>query len=118
VSIERKIKKRTERRVLRTRKGLQAKQLLPRVSVFRSLKHIYAQLIDDLQHKTLASCSTLECKSLKGDKKAVAHGIGLKLAKKLKELGINAVIFDRGRYLYHGRVKALAEGLREGGIKI
>lgn len=91
---------------------------LPRVSVFRSLKNIYAQLIDDAQQKTLASWSTLECKDLKGDKKSVAHAIGLKLAEKAKKTGITTVVFDRGIYLYHGRVKALAEGLREGGIKI
>ena len=117
MSIERKIKQRTNRRTLRTRKRMEASNL-PRVSVFRSLKHIYAQLIDDNQQKTLASCSTLELKKEKGDKKTVAHNIGLALAKKAKDLGITEAIFDRGRFLYHGRVKALAEGLREGGIKI
>lgn len=117
MSIERKVKQRKQRRTLRTRKRVCNKEL-PRVSVFRSLNHIYAQLIDDNQQKTLASCSTLECKGLKGDKKAEAHVIGLKLAEKAKELGITEAIFDRGAYLYHGRVKALAEGLREGSMKI
>jgi len=117
VSIERKIKQRKKRRTLRIRKRVYGKKF-PRVSVFRSLKHIYAQLIDDMEQKTLASCSTLECKELKGDKKAIAHSIGLKLSEKIKKLGITEVIFDRGPYLYHGRVKALAEGLREGNIKI
>ena len=117
MSIERKIKKRKKRRTLRARKQVCNKPI-PRVSVFRSLKHMYAQLIDDLQQKTLESCSTLECKELEGDKKTEAHAIGLKLAEKLKKRGIETVVFDRGPYLYHGRVKALAEGLREGGVKI
>lgn len=117
MSIERKIKQRKKRRTLRTRKRVYGKKF-PRVSVFRSLKHIYVQLVDDMEQKTLACCSTLECKGLKGDKKAIAHSIGLKLAEKIKKLGITEVIFDRGPYLYHGRVKALAEGLREGNIKI
>jgi len=117
VSIERKIKQRTDRRIQRVRKDIRNKEV-PRVSVFRSLKHIYAQIIDDSQQKTLASYSSIEDKKLTGDKKAIAHAVGLELAKKIKELGIEAAIFDRGRYLYHGRVKALAEGLREGGLKI
>jgi len=117
VSIERKVKQRTERRIQRVRKDLRNKEV-PRVSVFRSLKHIYAQVIDDSQQKTLASYSSLEGKKLAGDKKAIAHAVGRELAKKIKELGIERAILDRGCYLYHGRVKALAEGLREGGVKI
>jgi len=116
VSIERKIKQRKERRKLRVRKRIS--KSIPRLSIFRSLKHIYAQLIVDMQQKTLASCSSLELKNLKGDKKEIAKAIGLKLADKLKELGITRAILDRGCFLYHGRVKALAEGLREGGIQI
>ncbi len=91
---------------------------LPRVSVFKSLNHIYAQLIDDAKHATLASCSTLELTKLKGDKKAQAHAIGLELAKRAQGLGVKEVIFDRGHFLYHGRLKSLAEGLREGGLKV
>lgn len=117
MSIERKIKQRTKRRIQRVRKGMHDKGT-PRVSVSRSSKHIYAQLIDDIQQKTVASCSSLECKGLTGDKKEKAHAIGLKLAEKAKKLGIASAIFDRGQYRYHGRVKSVAEGLREGGVKI
>jgi len=117
VSIKRKIIQRKKRRALRSRKGLGSSSL-PRVTVFRSLSNIYAQLIDDSKHTTLASCSTIELKGLKGDKKAKAHAIGLKLAEKAKKLGIEKAVFDRGQYLYHGRVKALADGLREGSLGI
>ncbi len=117
MSIERKIFQRKKRRLLRSRKRLGQSEL-PRVAVFRSLNHIYAQLIDDKLQKTLASSSTLEFKDLKGDKKTKAHAIGLKLAEKAKELDIKQVVFDRGSFLYHGRIKALAEGLREGSLKI
>jgi len=116
VSIERKIKQRTERRIKRTRSRLRTD--VPRVAVFRSLNHIYVQLIDDLQQKTVASSSTLELKELKGDKKAAAREVGKALAEKAKELGISTAVFDRGRYLYHGRVKAIAEGMRESGVII
>lgn len=117
MSIERKIIQRKQRRTFRSRKRL-GRNELPRVTVFRSLNHIYAQLIDDKSQKTLASSSTLEFKDLKGDKKAKAHAIGLKLAEKAKALDIKQVVFDRGPNLYHGRIKALAEGLREGSLKI
>jgi len=117
VSIKRKIKQRKRRRTLRTRKRV-CKSELPRVSVFRSLKYIYAQLVDDIQGRTLASYSSLGREGVEGDKKVIAHAIGLKLAEKAKKIGITAAIFDRGAYLYHGRVKALAEGLRKGGMKI
>lgn len=89
-----------------------------RVSVFRSLYNIYAQIINDQEGKTLVSCSTIELKELKGNKKAKAFEVGKELAKKALEKGINKAIFDRGSYLYHGRVKSLAEGLREGGLEI
>ena len=118
MSVERKIMQRTQRRELRTRKNLINAQGLPRVSVFRSLKHMYAQIIDDAAHKTLISCSSVELKDLSGDKKSVARLVGATLAERAKKAGITAVIFDRGSYLYHGRVKSLAEGLREGGIKV
>lgn len=118
MSVERKIRQRTQRRTLRTRKNLINAHGLPRVSVFRSLKHIYVQIIDDAAHKTLVSCSSLELENLTGDKKGVARLVGAALADRAKKVGITAVIFDRGGYLYHGRVKSLAEGLREGGIKV
>ncbi len=108
---------RAKRRALRVRRALKRHGMVPRVSVFRSLKQIYVQVIDDMNDHTLTSCSSLELKDLQGDKKAVAHAIGLELAKRAKEKGVEAVVFDRGRFGYYGRVKALADGLREGGIK-
>ncbi len=89
-----------------------------RVSVFRSLRHIYAQVIDDSIGKTLVSCSSLDLENLSGDKKAIAQAIGFELAKRAQNKGITTAVFDRGSFLYHGRVKALAEGLRDGGLKI
>lgn len=113
----RREKIRTERRVLRVR-GKLHKGVLPRVSVFRSLSHIYGQIIDDNAHVTLASCSSLQMPDLKGDKKAIAYAVGKSLAQRAKDKGIDQVIFDRGPYQYHGRVKAFAEGLREGGVRV
>ncbi len=105
------------RRVLRVRAKVKRYGMPPRVSVFRSLKHMYAQIIDDMSQQTLASCSSLELDGLEGDKTAVAHAIGLELAKRAKAKGVDAVVFDRGRFKFHGRVKALADGLREGTLK-
>lgn len=99
------------------RRRIKIDTTLPRVSVFRSLKQIYAQIIDDAARKTLVSCSSLELKKVAGDKKAVAHKIGLELAKRAQAQGLSAVVFDRGSFLYHGRVQALADGMREGGLK-
>jgi len=91
----------------------------PRLSVFRSNKDIYAQLIDDEAGRTLASASSREkdVADAKGTKTEKAALTGKALAAKAKELGIESVIFDRGGYLYHGRVRSLAEGAREGGLK-
>lgn len=113
-----KIKMRARRRALRVRKRIKEESTHHRISVFKSLNHIYAQLIDDAAHKTLASCSTLELKDVAGNKKEVAHAIGVELAKRAKKAGIATAVFDRGQFLYHGRVKSLAEGLREGGLQI
>jgi len=118
MSKHRKIKARAKRRALRVRRKLKNGADLPRVSVFRSLKNISAQIIDDAVRKTLVSYSSLGVKELSGDKKTVAHSVGLELAKRAQEKGISAVIFDRGRFLYHGRVKAFADGLREGGLTV
>ena len=107
---------RAQRRTMRVRAKVKRYGMPPRVSVFRSLNHIYAQIIDDMTQKTIVSCSSLEMQSIKGDKKAVAHAIGLELAKKAKTKGINEVVFDRGRFKFHGRVKSLADGLREGAL--
>jgi len=119
VASHRKFKQRKNRRACRVRKHLkQGGFTRPRVSVFRSLRHIYAQVIDDAAGVTLVSCSSLDLENLSGDKKAVAQAIGLELARRAKDKGITTAIFDRGSFLYHGRVKALAEGLREGGLEI
>ena len=91
----------------------------PRLSVFRSSKHIYAQIIDDLAGRTLASASSLD-ESLRGGKnganKNAAEAVGKLLAERAKAAGVTAVVFDRGGYLFHGRVKALADAAREGGL--
>ena len=89
----------------------------PRLNVFRSSKHIYAQLIDDVAGVTLASASTMD-KSFEGfGGKEAAHKVGLALASAATAKGISEVVFDRSGYIYHGRVKELAEGAREGGLK-
>ncbi len=88
----------------------------PRLCVFRSLKHIYVQAIDDTKGTTLVSASDKEVS--KENKTNTAFAVGELLAKKIKEKKIKNAVFDRGGYLYHGRVKALAEGIRKGGIKI
>jgi len=93
----------------------------PRLSVFRSGKHIYAQIIDDAQGVTVAAASTLD-KDLKtslktGADKDAATAVGKLIAERSKAAGVTAVVFDRGAYLYHGRVKALAEAAREGGLE-
>lgn len=87
----------------------------PRLSVFRSLSHIYAQIIDDSQNQTLVSSS--DVKLNKGSKKEKAYQVGKKLAEKALKHKIKGVVFDRGGYLYHGRVAELARGAREGGLK-
>ncbi len=106
-----------KRRTRRVRNAFKRYGMMPRVSVFRSIKHIYAQIIDDMKHQTLTSCSSLELKDVKGDKKSISHAIGIELAKRAKEKGLESVVFDRGCCRYHGRVKSLADGLREGGLK-
>jgi large subunit ribosomal protein L18 len=116
------------RRKKRVRKKIFGYPERPRVSVFRSHKHIYAQIINDVEGHTLVALSSLspevrtkveELKS-KGEVKGkvdVARLVGRMLAEKAKAKGITKVVFDRGGYKYHGRVKALAEGLREGGLE-
>lgn len=89
----------------------------PRVSIYRSNKFIYAQAIDDDAAKTLAACSSLKL-DVKGTKTERAREVGKRLAEMLKKINITTVVFDRGAYLYNGRVKNLAEGLREGEIKV
>ena len=89
----------------------------PRLVVFRSNRGIEAQLIDDLEGKTLAAASWLNLKSFKGSKTEQAAEVGKLLAQNAKKANVETVVFDRGGYLYHGRVKALADGAREGGLQ-
>ena len=117
MSLKRRIKQRKLRRKFRVKNNFRSKGVKPRVAVFRSLKHIYAQIIDDANHLTLASLSSLVLKDKKGDKKAVAKQVGIELGKIALGKGIKEVFFDRGVYKYHGRVAAVAEGLRESGLK-
>lgn len=108
------------RRKRRIRKKISGSGDRPRVSVFRSAKHIYAQAIDDSQGKTVATVSTLSDDvkgKIEGNKTEEAKAVGVALAKVLKEKGIEQVVFDRNGYLFHGRVKALAEAAREAGLK-
>jgi large subunit ribosomal protein L18 len=110
------------RRKTRVRRAIKAVSSgRPRLSVFRSSKHIYAQVIDDTAGKTLAAASSLE-KELRGSLKtgadvAAAKEVGKRLAARAKEKGVKKVVFDRGGYLFHGRIKALAEAAREGGLE-
>jgi large subunit ribosomal protein L18 len=110
------------RRKVRVRKSLAARlNGRPRLSVHRSSQNIYAQIIDDVKGVTLASASTLEkdfkAAKKKGTDKAAATEIGKTIAARAIKAGITDVVFDRGGYIYHGRVKALAEAAREGGLK-
>jgi large subunit ribosomal protein L18 len=90
----------------------------PRLAVFRSNRGIEAQLVDDQTGRTVAAASWIGLgKSFKGDKSAQATAVGKLLAENAKQAGVEAVVFDRGGYLYHGRVKALADGAREGGLQ-
>lgn len=107
-----------KRRAQRVRRRLKKhSQGRPRLSVYRSDKNISAQLIDDAQGVTLASASTLEDKAQKGSDVAAAARIGKLVAERAIEAGVTDVVFDRGAYLYHGRVKALADAAREAGLK-
>lgn len=103
----------------RIRKNVSGVAQTPRLSVFRSNKEIYAQLIDDATGVTLASANSRQkdLATQKGTKSEIATMVGKTIAQKAKDLGIETCIFDRGGYLYHGRVKSLADGAREGGLK-
>jgi large subunit ribosomal protein L18 len=89
----------------------------PRLAVFRSNRGIFAQLVDDSTGRTLAGANWTNLKDFKGDKSAQAKEVGKQIAAAAKQAGVETVVFDRGGYLYHGRVKALAEGAREGGLR-
>ncbi|MFH1632319.1 MAG: 50S ribosomal protein L18 [bacterium] len=105
------------RRAKRSRARIKGKVDAPRLSVFRSLKHISAQIIDDAAGKTLVSASDLKLKVSGKKPVEVASLVGVELAKAAKAAGVERVVFDRGPYKYHGRVKALADAAREGGLK-
>jgi large subunit ribosomal protein L18 len=109
------------KRKQRIRKRLAGTSERPRLSVYRSLNHIYAQAIDDVSGKTILSASSLDPeikgKSTKTGNKDAAKLVGDLVAKKCKDKGIDKVVFDRSGYLYHGRIKALAEAARAGGLK-
>ena len=112
---------RTERRQRikgRIRKIVSGNETRPRLSVFRSNKEIYAQIIDDVSGKTIAASSSRDKDiKAKGTKTEIAALVGKSIAEKALKAGVDTIAFDRGGYLYHGRVKSLADGAREGGLK-
>jgi large subunit ribosomal protein L18 len=115
------LRDKADRRKARVRRALRAHATRPRLSVHRSSKNIYAQVIDDAAGRTLAAASTLD-KGVKGSvktgaDKAAAAAVGKLIAERALKAGVTDVVFDRGGYLYHGRVKALADAAREGGLK-
>ena len=112
------MRQRRQRRHKRVRKDVFGTAERPRLVVFRSNRGISAQLIDDSAGRTLAAASSLDLKGDKGTKSDQAAGVGKLLADKAKKANVEAAVFDRGGYLYHGRVKALADAAREGGIKL
>jgi large subunit ribosomal protein L18 len=127
VSIKKESRKKRHRSI---RKRIQGTAERPRMAVFRSARHIYVQVIDDLQQKTLVGATDLDKKDKKGppaaeaaggdgeaDKKTRAKQVGALIAKKCLEKGIDKVVFDRAGYKYHGRISALAAGAREAGLK-
>ncbi|MCR6712540.1 MAG: 50S ribosomal protein L18 [Demequina sp.] len=109
-----------QRRHFRLRKKISGTPARPRLVVTRSSRHMFVQVVDDTLGKTLASASTLEAdvRSLKGDKTAKASKVGQLVAERAKAAGIEAVVFDRGGNKYHGRVAAVADGAREGGLSL
>ena len=107
------------RRHARLRKKIVGTASVPRLVVTRSARHVFVQVVDDSVGRTVASASTMEAdlRAFDGDKSAKAKATGVLIAERAKAAGVSNVVFDRGGYLYHGRVKALAEGAREGGLE-
>ncbi len=101
----------------RVRKNIFGTPEMPRLSIFRSNKEFYAQVIEDVNGKTLASASSIKLKSDGLSKTEIAKAVGAELAKNAKEANIESVVFDRNGFLYHGRIKAFADGAREAGLK-
>ena len=117
---DKKNDQRRRRRRWRVRKRVVGTPSRPRVSVYRSLKHIYAQVIDDMSGRTLCAASSREGSlgvSGAGGNRDAAVAVGKALAERAKEAGVDAVVFDRNGFRYHGRVRALADAAREGGLK-
>jgi large subunit ribosomal protein L18 len=110
------VRKARERRHKRVRRKIMGTAERPRLVVFRSNRGIEVQLVDDLEGRTLAAASWLHLRRFKGNKTAQAAEVGKLLAQRAKDAGIDTAVFDRGGYLYHGRVKALADAAREGGL--
>jgi large subunit ribosomal protein L18 len=108
------IRQRIHKRIRRRVRGTPER---PRLAVFRSLKHIYAQVIDDVKGHTVVAASSAEENGTNGGNVAGAESIGKLVAERAKDKGVKAVVFDRGGYLYHGRVKALAEAARKAGLE-
>ena len=108
------------RRHVRVRKKVSGTTERPRLVVTRSSRHVFVQVVDDTQGRTLVSASTMEAdlRALDGDKTAKAQKVGELVAERAKEAGVEAVVFDRGGNQYHGRVAALADGAREGGLAL
>jgi large subunit ribosomal protein L18 len=108
------------RRHFRVRKKVAGTQTRPRLVVNRSARHVLAQVVDDTTGRTLASASTMEAdiRALTGDKTAKARRVGALVAERASAAGVGAVVFDRGGYQYHGRVAAIADGAREGGLTL
>jgi large subunit ribosomal protein L18 len=108
------------RRHLRVRKKVTGNAARPRLVVNRSARHMFVQIVDDVKGHTLAQASTLDAtiKGTDGDKTAKARKVGELLAERAKKAGISAVVFDRGGYQYHGRIAAVADGAREGGLQL
>jgi large subunit ribosomal protein L18 len=116
-SVSLKIKKRTRRKA-GIRRGMLGVPARPRLTVFRSAKHIYAQVIDDLAGRTLASASSAgKSGATGGSKRESAAAVGKAVAQRAISAGVSDVVFDRNGFRYHGRIKALADGAREGGLK-
>jgi large subunit ribosomal protein L18 len=110
---------RRSRRRIGLRKRISGTTERPRLSIYKSLNHIYAQIINDLDGKTIASASTLDedCKADKTGNSTAASAVGQLLAKRASAKGVKAVVFDRGGFKFHGRVKALADAARKGGLQ-
>jgi large subunit ribosomal protein L18 len=108
------------RRHLRVRKKVHGTSLRPRLVVSRSSRHLFLQVVDDSQGTTVASASTMEAdlRSFDGDKTAKARKVGELVAERAKNAGVDAVVFDRGGNRYHGRIAAIADGAREGGLSL